>query len=115
MATQSVSKYLTLINHQITSQEHLSTLVSQTIAMLNVALAGDFSDFDGPTVHYYLLAIDDILTRTKDFNEQLLSNWNRIVKLLGEAEGPQEPPSGRNYSLSLKTTGLSADSPVRTE
>ena len=91
MTEDSVSKYLTLINHQVASQEHLSEFLAQTIAMLNVALAGDFSIFDGPTVHYYLLAMDDIVTRTRNFNEQLLSNWAKIVKLLEE---PQKPPSG---------------------
>lgn len=91
MTTDSVSKYLSLINHQVASQEHLSEFLSQAIAMLNVALTGDFSAFDGPTAHHYLSAMDDIVTRTRNFNEQLLNNWTTIIKLLEE---PQKPPDG---------------------
>lgn len=91
MVEDSVSKYLTLINHQVASQEHLSEFLSQAIAMLSVALTGDFSVFDGATVHYYLLAMDDIVTRTRNFNEQLLSNWAKIVKLI---EGLHESSGG---------------------
>ena len=95
MAESSLSKYLNLINQQIISQEHLSEFLSQVIAMLDVALMEDFSAFDRFTVYHYLLAMDDIVIKTRNFNEQLLSNWNTIVKLLEEPESQeQEPPSG---------------------
>jgi len=53
----------------------------------------DFSAFDGPTTHHYLSAMDDIVIRTRNFNEQLLSNWATIIKLLEEPQ-EQEPPDG---------------------
>lgn len=89
MAQDILSKSLTLMNHQMASQEQLSQFLAQALAMLEVALTGDFSAFDKPTIHYYLLAVDDIVSQARQFNEQLLSNWARIIWLL-----TQEPPSG---------------------
>lgn len=92
MAKDSVSKYLDLMNHQVGSQERLSEFLAEVIAMLEVALSGDLSAFEASTLHYYLLAVSDIVIRSRTFNEQLLNNWNWIIKHLITQE--PEPPSG---------------------
>lgn len=90
MAEDSLSKYLDLMNHQVASQESLSEFLAEAIALVEVALAGDFSAFEKSTIHYYLLAVGDIVIRSRALNEQVLSNWNRIINQLKLKKPPSD-------------------------
>jgi hypothetical protein len=70
----------------------MSDYLSQGKALFDIALEGDFLLFPKLTIHYYLLAINDIATQARNANEQLLVNWGEIIKLMKQ---PQEPPTGQ--------------------
>ena len=87
MNQNSLTEYLSFINHQIISQEELLEYHLKASSMLKVLLESNLPSYSYSTIHHYLWGINDIISRAKSLNESLLSVLMKIVSLM-------EPPNG---------------------
>ncbi len=90
MSQNTVSNYLTWINHQITAQETLLGHHFKAEAMLQLLLESDASDRPMWLIHNYLCALSDIIYQAKTINESLL---NTLLKFTASLKAGHDPSS----------------------
>jgi hypothetical protein len=71
--------YPSLIKHQLASQEVLFEYHSKIEAMLEMILTNDRTDFPKEKLYYYLWAINDVVSRAKDLNTELLNILSSVA------------------------------------
>jgi hypothetical protein len=87
MSQNSVTEYLSFLNHQIISQEALLEYHLKAGAMLKVLLESNLHQYSYVTIHYYLDGLSDIISQAKDLNESLLNALIKIASLLEPYRG----------------------------
>lgn len=73
-----LKEYLSLINHQIFSQEKLLEYLLKADSLFKVILDSDLSHYSHSTLYHYLWVLNDITHQARDLNETLL---NTLIKL----------------------------------
>lgn len=91
MRQNSLTEYLSFINHQVICQEELLECHLKVNAMLKVLLESNLTNYSHSTIHHYLWGISDIINQANNLNESMLAVLMKIVSLM-------EPSSGSSSS-----------------